>query len=31
LVCRVLGLPAARATARQMQYNWKEEFEVSAA
>jgi transcriptional regulator GlxA family with amidase domain len=31
LVGRVLGLPAARATARQMQYNWKEEFEVSAA
>ena len=31
LVGRVLGLPAARATARQMQYNWQEAAEAAAA
>jgi transcriptional regulator GlxA family with amidase domain len=31
LVGRVLGLAAARATARQMQYNWREASEAPAA
>jgi transcriptional regulator GlxA family with amidase domain len=31
LVARVLGTPAAQATARQMQYNWKGVLEVAAA
>jgi transcriptional regulator GlxA family with amidase domain len=30
LVARVLGMPAAQATARQMQYDWKEVLEAAA-
>jgi transcriptional regulator GlxA family with amidase domain len=29
LVARILGLPAAHATARQMQYNWREVLEAA--